>query len=279
MKKKYLITGTTGFIGRSLLERLADSELMVIGREWSTDAELPHKIRAFNPTHIVHCAAEIKDPTKCFESNIAMTYWLLEATQEIPYNAFINIGSSSEYGAKSLPMQESDMLSPRTMYEATKGASSLLCQGFARHYDKPIATVRPFSVYGQYEPANRLIPTLFRNFENNQLSHISLGVHDFIHIDDFLDGVVSVLNSERKIIKGDIVHFGSGVQYTNAEVFYIIRDLFGSKLEYESVENTFNTYDTLNWVANLSYATTKYKFKPKYSLKTGLKEIYERKYK
>ena len=165
------------------------------------------------------------------------------------------------------------------MYEATKGASTLLCQGYANEYNKPIATVRPFSVYGINEPEKRLIPTLFKNFKTNTISQISLGVHDFIYIDDFIDGVLSVLYSELELIKGDIVHFGSGTQHSNLEVFNIIKSIFNSNLGYEKINNIFNKYDSLSWVADITYAKSKYKFNPKYTLETGLKEIYERKYK
>jgi len=275
---KYLITGHTGFIGKSLLEHLKENEFFLIGREWQTDNDLPLKIQLFNPDYIIHCAAEIKNSSKTFISNVLMTNWLLENTLNINYKSFINIGSSSEYGKTNTPMTEKELLKPRTMYEATKGASTLLCQGYANEYNKPIATIRPFSVYGVHEPDNRLIPTLFRNFKNNTISKISVGVHDFIHIDDFISGALSVLYSEKEIMQGDIVHFGSGVQYSNLEVFNMIKNIFKSNLEPERIDNIFNKYDSLNWVADISYAKSKYKFNPKYTLETGLKEIYERKY-
>jgi nucleoside-diphosphate-sugar epimerase len=276
---KYLITGTTGFIGKSLLERLQGEDTLLVGREWQTDPTLPMKIEKFSPDYIIHCAAEIKNSTKTFVSNVTMTNWLLEATERLNYRAFINIGSSSEYGATVEPISERELLKPRTMYEATKGASTLLCKGFAEEYDKPIATVRPFSVYGIHEPDARLIPTIFRNFKNKVSSNISLGVHDFIHVDDFIDGIFSVLYSEKAIIKGDVVHFGSGEQYSNLEVFNIIKNIYGFELEYRDIVNIFNKYDTLNWVADITYAKSKYKFNPKYNLKTGLKQVYETKYK
>jgi UDP-glucuronate 4-epimerase len=274
---KYIVTGYTGFIGKSLLERL-DGDILTIGREWKYDINLPNQIKLFNPDYIIHCAAEIKDSSKTFESNVLMTHWLLETTLDINYKAFINIGSSSEYGNTPYPISEKELLKPRTMYEATKGAGTLLCQGYSREYDKPISTVRPFSVYGINEPKNRLIPTLFRNFKNQLPSKISLGVHDFIHIDDFIDGLLSVLYSEKELMKGDIVHFGSGTQYSNLEVFNIIKNMFNSSLEYEKIDNIFNKYDSLNWVADISYAKSKYKFNPKYTLETGLKELYEKYY-
>ena len=276
---KYLITGGTGFIGKSLVERLSDKTIFLIGRNWQTNLELSNQIKKFNPDYIIHCAAEIKDSSKTFESNVLMTNWLLNVTKDIDYKAFISLGSSSEYGNTSYPMSEKELLKPRTMYEATKGASTLLCQGFAREYNKPIAVIRPFSVYGVNEPDNRLIPTLFRNFKSNIPSKISLGVHDFIHINDFIDGILSVLYSEKEIMLGDIVHFGSGVQYSNLEVFNIIKNIFKSNLDPEKIDNIFNKYDTLNWVADITYVKSKYKFNPKYTLETGLKEIYERKYK
>lgn len=275
---RILITGHTGFIGKSLVERFNTEEIMTIGREWSHDITISEKIKTFNPNYIIHCAAEIKNSSETFSSNVLMTNWLLENTLNINYKAFINIGSSSEYGKTDIPMSEKELLKPRTMYEATKGASTLLCQGYANEYNKPIVTIRPFSVYGVYESDNRLIPTLFRNFKNNITSKISVGVHDFIYIDDFIDGILSVLYSEKEIIQGDIVHFGSGVQYSNLEVFNIIKTIFNSNLEFEKIDNIFNRYDSLNWVADISYAKSKYKFKPKYTLEIGLREIYEKKY-
>lgn len=277
---RYLITGCTGFIGKSILDRLSKTdEILSIGREWETDPTIISKIEDFLPEYIIHCAAEIKDASKTFTSNVVMTNWLLQATKDVDYKSFVYIGSSSEYGATYKPISEKCVLKPRTMYEATKGASTLLCQGFAAEYNKPIAVVRPFSVYGIYEPEARLIPTLFRNFKNNIISKISLGVHDFIHIDDFIDGILSVLYSEKELIQGDIVHFGSGIQYSNLEVFNIIKNIFESNLDFEKIDNIFNKYDTLNWVADITYAKSKYKFNPKYTLKDGLKEIYEKKYK
>jgi nucleoside-diphosphate-sugar epimerase len=277
---KYLITGHTGFIGKSLVERLKDSdELFLVGRDWETNPTIPTEIKNFSPDYIIHCAAEIKNSSKTFNSNVVMTDWLLRVTRDVDYRAFINLGSSSEYGATNKSISEKDLLKPRTLYEATKGASTLLCQGHASEYDKPIATIRPFSVYGIYESESRLVPTLFRNFKNNSPCKLSLGVHDFIYVDDFIDGIFSVLYSEREVIKGDVVHFGNGVQYTNLEVFNIIKRLFGKELEYQKINNIFNTYDTLSWVADISYAKAKYKFNPKYSLETGLREIYEKKYK
>lgn len=275
---RYLITGCTGFVGKSLVERLKCAEVLCVGREWSSDKSIPQKIREFDPNYIIHCAAEIKTAANMYESNIQMTSWLLEATRDLDYRSFIYVGSSSEYGAVTGPANEQTPLKPRNMYEGTKAAGSMLCLGYANQYNKPIAVVRPFSVYGVYEPHARLIPTLFRCVKTNTIPTISVGVHDFIHIDDFLDGLLSVTHSEKELIKADVVHFGSGIQHSNVEVFEVIKEITGVVLEYSPISNIFNKYDSLSWVADITYAKYKYKFNPKYTLKTGLKQVYESNY-
>jgi nucleoside-diphosphate-sugar epimerase len=82
--------------------------------------------------------------------------------------------------------------------------------------------------------------------------------------------------SEQEMIKGDIVHLGNGVQYTNLEIYKIIKGLFKSTLEPNFIQNIFNKYDTIHWVADTTYAKTKYKFEPKHTIQTGLKQLYEK---
>jgi nucleoside-diphosphate-sugar epimerase len=268
---RYVITGHTGFLGKNLLERLqkdSTNEFLLIGREY----DLIDQIANFNPDYIYHYAAEIYDESKMIDSNIILTYRLLEATKNLPYRGFINLGSSSEYGNKDKPRAETDILIPNTMYEATKGSATLLCQAYATIYNKPIVTIRPFSVYGRYEKDHRFIPTLFRKFKNKETVTISPGVHDFIHIDDFTDGVLKIAASPN--IKKDIVNLGTGIQYTNLEVYEIFCNLFGYKVDLNLSTNKLRTFDTECWLADTTHAENKYNIKPKYNLLTGLTQYY-----
>jgi nucleoside-diphosphate-sugar epimerase len=269
-----VITGYTGFIGRNLVDRFKDHNLFLIGRDHS----LINKIGSFDPDYIFHFGAEIYDNSKMIDSNIMFTYKLLEATKNLNYKSFVNCGSSSEYGRKSSPMREVDFLDPTTLYESTKGASTLLCQSYARMYDKPIVTVRPFSVYGRYEKDHRYIPTLFRRFDNKGEVILYNGTHDFIHIDDFIEGVVLIATSSKDKILGDIVNLGTGFQYTNREVFDIFTKIYGYSIKITESKDSMRTFDTNNWVADISKAKIKYGFQIKYNFYQGLKQCYEERY-
>jgi len=268
--KKVVITGHTGFIGKNLIERFENSEFLLIGR----DLSLIEKIKEFNPDYIFHFGAEIYDDSKMFESNLELTYKLLEVTKNLEFEAFIYCGSSSEYGRKPEKMKETDILEPRNMYEATKGACTLLCQSYAKTYNKPIAIIRPFSVYGRYEKEHRFIPTLFRKFSAKERIKISPGVHDFIHIDDFVDGVLLIATLDSEKIKAQIINLGTGVQYTNQEVYNTFKLIYGYDIEIEKSKDLMRTFDSENWVADITKAKTEYGFNPKYNLLTGLKQIY-----
>lgn len=265
-----IITGATGFLGKNLFERLStDNNVWCIKRG---DLISKDVMRKFNPDYIYHFAAEIYDDAKMIESNILLTYNLLEATKDIDFKAFVNVGSSSEYGFKKSPMKETDVLVPRTMYESTKASATLLCQSYATSYDKPIVTIRPFSVYGRHEPSKRFIPTIAEKFFTKAGISISEGVHDFVYIDDFIDGVLQVATSDREKIKGDIVNLGYGVQYSNFEVYDNLRILFGYDIKVTKLTSKLRTYDSQTWVADISYAKKKYGYLPKYNFLDGLRE-------
>lgn len=272
--KKIAITGHTGFLGRNIIDRFRNDDVLLIER----DLKNIEDVLKFKPDHIFHFGAEIYDDSKMLDSNILMTYNLLERTKNIDYKSFIYCGSSSEYGKKEKPMSEDDVLEPRTMYEATKGAGTLLCQSYATTHNKPIAIVRPFSVYGRYEKEHRFIPTLFRKFINSEQIKIAPGYHDFIHVDDFVDCVLEVALSEKSKIIGEIVNIGTGKQYSNYEVYEIFKGIFGYGIEAEKTETPMRIFDTNNWIANIDKAKEKFNFSPKYDLSEGINQIYNERF-
>jgi nucleoside-diphosphate-sugar epimerase len=182
--KKMLITGSNGFIGKNLIDYYS-SMYEIITHTRNDDIKIKLKQ---NPDVIINCAANIYNEETMFDSNVILVYELLQYVKEKKIK-MIQIGSSAEYGKKDKPSKETDNLEPRNLYEATKASATMLCMGFAKEYDLPIAVVRPYSVYGIHEKSYRLFPKLFDAFTQNKEMTLYQGYHDFIYIKDFLRGL------------------------------------------------------------------------------------------
>lgn len=224
------VTGGKGFIGQKLIKTLKDAQIEVVAL---TKEELDITARRAvldyfkKPYDLVfHLAAAATqgghqgDFRSIYETNVTGTVNLLEAARE--YKAFVNVGSSSEYGSnKTQPMQETDLPEPEFMYSGTKAAATMICQAMAKEERKPIVTVRPFSVYGPGESDKRFIPTVIRCAKTGETLNLAPGVHDWTYIDDLVDGLIKVAEHAHEL-SGQIVNLGTGRQLTNDEVVTIV---------------------------------------------------------
>lgn len=266
--KKVLITGARGFVGSALVNNLKkDYEVVCINRGDDLITILDH-----NPNYVIHCAAEIYKPEFMFDTNVAMTYDILSICTKLPnLDNFVYIGSSSEYGRKNNPIEESDNLEPETMYEGTKACGSMLTKVFGKTYGMMTSIVRPFSLYGPNEPTHKFIPLLYKCFTDDLSLKIGSGVHDWLYIDDFVDGVKLVMKNNDKI--GEAYHFGTGVQYTNLDLYNLFELYFDYTIDYSLVENIETAgVDSESWVANIKKAYTKLGWLPKYTLEEGIEK-------
>lgn len=258
------VTGASGFIGRSLCAslRIAGHDVLPLQRGYSLDV-----VRDFAPEWIFHVAAEIYKDEALFDSNVVLTHDLLRATRDVPYKAFVYVGSSSEYGRKGVPMRETDYLSPTTMYEATKACGSLLCQAAAREWGKPIVATRPFSVYGCYEPAHRLIPKLISAARTGEAVRLTQAVHDFVYISDVVRALQLVAS---RPIPGDVVNIGTGDMVSNIEVALTMERALDRRVRFEVTGEKMRPFDSNCWCCDTHHASTTYGFDAEYSLYEGL---------
>lgn len=265
---KIIITGARGFVGSSLCKKLS-SKFNVINFNRGDDIK---KIIDIKPSYIIHCAAEIYDKDKMFDSNVVLTYELLNIIKDLDcVKNFVYIGSSSEYGRKPKHIKESDNLEPDSMYEGTKACGSMLTRAFGKTYNINTSIVRPFSIYGENEQKHKFFSHLYKCFVNNDDVKLIEGVHDWIHIDDFVDGVKLVMLKNKEI--GEAYHFGNGVQHTNFEVFSIFCRTFNKKINFEitkKYDGKSAGVESKSWVADTSKVQKKFNWYPKYTLEEGI---------
>ncbi|HET8688293.1 MAG TPA: NAD(P)-dependent oxidoreductase [Methanosarcina sp.] len=268
---RILITGTTGFLGKSLKEYFDPKHNVIVwGR--NTEISLNEAVYIFRPDVVIHCAGEIYKPELMYETNIGLVQELLTGIKDYsPKTRLVTIGSSAEYGPVAHPTSEKDPINPVDVYQATKGAASLLCQGYARQFGLDTCVARIYSGYGPHERQRRLFPTLYRAFFNNESMTLFDGAHDFIYIDDFVRGIDILINSPWPA--GEIVNFGSGKQYSNLEVLQAWERVTGKKAPVKYEEKLSKAYESKTWVCDTTYAKEQYGFETQISLEEGIADF------
>ena len=99
-----------------------------------------------------------------------------------------------------------------------------------------------------------------------------LGVHDFCYIDDFVDAINLIIESDKRT-PGELINISSGVQISNTDVLAAFRKVSG-KEGLVDVKNNFTTPPI--WTADISHIKTKYKWQPKISLEKGISKFLEK---
>ena len=295
---RVLITGATGFVGSCLARRLlreGHNVHVFIRKESNTwrledirknitehrvdlrDAALVDEtVGKIMPQVIYHLAtyggfAGQKDATSILESNFLGTVNLLRACEQTGFDYFVNTGSSSEYGIKSKPMEELDILEPLEAYGVSKSASTLFCQSEGTAKKLPIVTLRLFSPFGPWDDQKRLIPYLIKSILRGEAPKLSTpeSVRDYIFIDDVLDAYTAVV---EQTFYGEIFNIGSGTQHTIGAVVAATRGILqkGPEPVWGSVQKL--RPEPAVWVANVDKARQKFKWKPSATLKGGLEQ-------
>lgn len=269
---KILITGGSGFIA-SHLSQFYEKDYEIIKTSRNDSSRISEILLKEEPELIFHCGAEIYDNDKMFESNIILTRNILEYCKTAKnLKKLVILGSSSEYGRKSNPMSENDVLNPETMYEGTKAACTAMASAYANTYNINILLIRPFTIYGKGEKPRKFIQILLNKKQTGDKKvRISPGMHDYVHIEDFIKAFDVILNNNTKLF--DIINIGTGVQTSNMDVMRIFEKAADYKFEeIEYIEH--KTYDSNNWVCDT--AKLNHYYKCEITLEEGLRKmIYE----
>lgn len=280
---RILLTGATGFIGKNLLSRLLEKQYSVLSlvSKLQNEYGVLTEIEAFNPDVVYHFAANqattsfpIFSSEQDIKTNIVGTWNLLKALRNSDVKLIVNAGSSSEYGFKDDPMNENDVLEPNSYHSFSKGAQTNLVQTYGLVENKPVITLRLFSVYGPHERKTRLIPAVIDACLNKkELKLSSPGVvRDFVYVDDIVDVCTKI--DVLKQHTGQIFNIGTRVQTSIQEVVDTCSRLTGYTPKCLWNEDQ-RTWDTKNWVSDCSKTEKLLGWKSKTSIEDGLKKTIE----
>ena len=300
-KKTALLTGATGFIGSHLARRLLRENFMVniltspASDLWRIQDILPklhnHQVDLTNfeklkitvqkikPDYIIHCAAagvgggkNLPDK-EMLNNNSIGSINLIQALNEIDYDALINTGSSAEYGEKRKPMKETDICEPTNIYAISKLTTTLYASAIAKTQSKPIITLRLFSPYGPRDEKTRLIDYAIKQTLANK--NLSLGnpasVRDFIYIQDVIDAYMRSINIAKKYA-GEVFNIGSGKETPIKLVVESVKKISGSRNTARWDIMPSRPWESAHWQADISKAKKLLGWTPQYDLNSGLTE-------
>jgi nucleoside-diphosphate-sugar epimerase len=210
------------------------------------------------------------DQETIFNVNFYGTVNLLNACKAVGFTCFINTGSSSEYGIKDTPMHENTLLEPVSDYGVAKAAATQFCLKEALFNKLPVYTVRPFSVYGDYEMPTRLIPNILVNALRDTLINLSSqhSVRDFIYIEDMIalyDAIAQRPPRSMYILNG-----GTGKQSSIGNVITIVEEFMGKTLDVRWGTSSPRPWEPRAWQADSTRTQTSTGWKPCFTLREGL---------
>jgi len=300
------VTGGTGLVGSWLIQRLveAGADVVCLVRDWVPQSELVRsgfieKVKVvrgdirdrdmleralgeFEIDTVIHLAAQTivtianRNPISTFETNIAGTWNLLEASRRSSKVKQIVMASSDKaYGDQEiLPYSEETPLQGQHPYDVSKSAADLIAATYAKSYDLPVAITRCGNFYGGGDLNwNRIIPGTIRSILRGQNPIIRSDgeyIRDYFYVED--GAAAYMLLAEqlalRPELKGQAFNFSNEIQVTVREIVENVVKLMGSNLNPEILNETSN--EIRHQYLSAEKAQRMLNWKPLFNLDQGL---------
>lgn len=289
---RILVTGSTGFVGHSLMKHLLELNAYDIGvltrspqkvlssfpnsnlTIISTGEDMLYDIIRFDPHIVLHLAAYFTGKsddcaiTQLIDSNILLPTRILEALRHTGCKMFVNIGTFTEFvygGGEYLA---------NNLYSATKSALRPIIAYYRHQCHWKWINVIIYSPYGRRNPSNKkVIDYLIDAIDSKYPIPFSKGEQklDFIHVDDIARFFVCLLQRAH-CIKDNFVefHLGSGESHSIREVAEIIESLIDRKLNVKWGELPYREGEAMVTVAPIAKSIALLDWRPIISIEKGI---------
>lgn len=210
-RKRVLLTGATGFVGRQIHRALLeqDHDVRTVIRKGSAtclvdggEGDYRETLDLFQESQdwwaatcrgidtVVHAAwfvapgryLSAKENLTCVTGSIALALGALDAGVE----HVVGIGTCFEYQLPSDHLTVDSPLAPTTLYAASKLALFEMLRALFAASVTPFSWVRLFYLYGEGEHPTRFVPYLRDRLVRDEIAELSIGtqIRDFLDVSD-----------------------------------------------------------------------------------------------
>ena len=285
---KIVIAGANSFIGKRLLKKVADDDVVAIVREGSQFT--------FPGVKIVHCnmeeygqLGELCGPGDVFvdltwrgsrgadrqnremqEKNYLSTLAAMKSMAEAGYKTLVSAGSQAEYGQCEGTITENTPTNPNTQYGIYKLRIYNEVKVIAQQQGCRFIEPRYFSLYGPGDYEKTLIMATLKKLLNNERIELNecTQLWDYLFVDDAMDALVHLCKTNAE---GGVYNFATGHHRTLREFILDMKEAVGSDSEV-----VFGAVEYNGLYIDLRPDVTKLKstgWTPKISFQDGIKQI------
>ncbi|VVB76001.1 GDP-L-fucose synthase [Candidatus Tiddalikarchaeum anstoanum] len=302
-----LVTGSAGFIGSHIVQKLLEKGEKIIGVDnFDMLYEPSYKLRNISEfvdnknfifktidfrnfkdveslfkeypiTKIIHLGARagvrpsIDDPFIYQDINVKGTLNLLELARLNKIQNFIFASSSSVYGnSKKVPFNEMDSADrPISPYAASKRAAELLCFNYSHLYNIPVSCLRFFTVYGPRQRPEMAIASFTKKIDEGK--EISLyGDGDSSRDYTYIDDITDgILKALNKKFSYEIINLGNSNPIKLKYLVSLIEKELGKKAVIKFLPKQAGDVETT--YADISKAQKLLEYKPSITIEEGIK--------
>ena len=289
-KKRILIIGGTGFIGYYLSKKSLEKGWSVT----SISLKKPKKKRYLKKVkyffvdiskgkllkkkiigffdYVVNLGGHVdhSDKQKTFESHYLGCKNLTKIFLKKMPRAFIQMGSSIEYGNIKSPQKENSKCNPKSIYGKSKLLASTHLIDLFKKRKFPATILRLYLAYGPRQDTNRFLPIIIQGCIKNKKFPCSEGkqLRDFIHVNDVVNAIFKSLSSKNA--RGQIINIGSGKPRKIRKIIERVRKISnGGHPQFGEIK--LRRDEILELYPNISKAKKKINWRPKISFEQGLK--------
>ncbi|MDC1283328.1 NAD-dependent epimerase/dehydratase family protein [Amylibacter sp.] len=254
VKKKLLLTGSSGMVGKNILEHPMALDWDILAPSSSDlnltkTADVSDYVARHQPYIIIHTAglvggiqANLESPVAFLEQNVVMGRNIIMASYQQRVKRFLNLGSTCMYPTSAAnPLDEGMILTSALEpsnegYAIAKIFSARLCEYIVREDNSMnYKTIIPCNIFGRHDKfdptKSHLLPAIIHKIHNAKIDNQKsveiwgdgLARREFMFASDLASAVFKAASDMGKM--PDLMNCGLGQDYTVNEYYKMVADV------------------------------------------------------